>query len=87
MNCLSTCGMQILTERPLQADWEDTNRKSSVFAVIQEDDDAEENNGDDVMTVNTEQPKSTVNALASTNVVSNPVAADPAPVDKDDEIT
>lgn len=78
--------MQILTERPLQADWEDTNRKSSVFAALQ-DDDAEEDNGDDAMTVNTEQPKSTVNAFSSTHVVSNPVAADPAPVDEDDEIT
>lgn len=62
------------------------NRKSTMFAALQQNEDAEEHDHDAMATEKTEHPKSTVNAFAST-VVSNPVGEDPAMDDEDDEIT
>lgn len=65
------------------------NPKSSTFAALEQDDESEDNDdGDDAMTEITTQPQTTANPFASaSNVMSNPVANDPAPVDEDDEIT
>lgn len=73
----------------LQADWEDMNRKSTMFAALQQDEDAEDGDGDDgdaMATDKIEQPKSTMNAFAST-AVSNPAGGNPAMNDEDEEIT
>lgn len=73
--------------RFLQADWEDTNRKSTMFAALQQDEETEEHDIDDSMaTDKTEQPKSSLNAYASA-AVSQQVGEDPAMDDEDDEIT
>lgn len=61
-----------------------------MFAALQQDaepEDQDGNDGDNAMaTEKIEQPKSTVNAFAST-VVSGPAGRDPAMDDEDEEIT
>lgn len=73
--------------RFFQADWEDTNRKSTMFAALQQDEETEEHDSDNAMaTDKTEEPKSGLNAFASA-AVSQRVGEDPAMDDEDDEIT
>ncbi|KAJ5152174.1 hypothetical protein N7492_010469 [Penicillium capsulatum] len=71
-----------------RGDWEDMNKKTSKFAALEQDDESDDNDGDEAMTESTTQPQTPANPFASSsNVASNPVANDPAPVDEDDEIT
>lgn len=66
------------------------NRKSTMFAALQQDEEAEDHNADDgdnaMATEKIEQPESTVNAPAST-VVSIQAGNNPAMDDEDEEIT
>lgn len=58
-----------------------------MFAALQQDEEAKDQDDDDAMaTENTEQPKSTVNAFAST-AVSDPTGGNSAMDDEDEEIT
>ncbi|KAJ5587528.1 uncharacterized protein N7459_003293 [Penicillium hispanicum] len=72
-----------------RADWEDMNRKSTMFAALQQDEVNENSDGDNAMTDSTAPAKSTANSFATqpTFTTSNPVIDDPAMADEDDEIT
>ncbi|KAJ5160212.1 uncharacterized protein N7482_007216 [Penicillium canariense] len=77
---------KIVNER--RADWEDTNKKTSILAALQQNEEAEEDddddNDDDAMTTEKIEPaKPTTNVLPSSNLV----AAESVPADEYDEIT
>ncbi|CAL5870859.1 uncharacterized protein PFLUO_LOCUS5100 [Penicillium psychrofluorescens] len=71
-----------------RADWEDTNRKSTIFQALQQEDDEADNNeqGDNGMAEDTAPSKSKP-VLKPTPTVANPVPETPALADEDEEIT
>lgn len=67
-----------------QADWEDTNRKTSRFQALQKEDGNEDENSGDAMAEDTATSESKTAAVSQP---TNPVTEDPAPIAEEDEIT
>ncbi|KAJ5620320.1 hypothetical protein N7510_004304 [Penicillium lagena] len=71
-----------------RAAWEDTNRKSTIFQALQQEEDEtdDDEQGDNAMAEDA-APSQSKPVLKSTHTVSNPVPETPALADEDDEIT
>jgi hypothetical protein len=81
-------GIQLLTMN--QADWEETNRKASAFAALQQDEDEEDEDDDDDVMVKDSAPAKVAegrNVFEMETEGANPITDNPASVDEADEIT
>ncbi|KAJ5558807.1 hypothetical protein N7535_009312 [Penicillium sp. DV-2018c] len=74
-----------------RADWEDTNRKTMSFDVLQQDDEDSEDDDGDAMADDSAAPKAAVATnifeMATETESANPAVDEPAPTDDTDEIT